>query len=203
MSDDAWKRLEKNNQELKLQKPESQRLKHLEAMVSARDAEIAQLRQRFEALGLTCDAAMQDAAVLTVQCDQLRKEMLSCYERLLEVLTALSKAGVPVLEGENAASKIDLLSSERDHALIEFAAWWGEAEHFKDLFKRTNNVKRQQRANARALAEALGEAGIDMADWAQYAGDYYKERHGLEDDLKALGKVLSEHGAQYLQEIKK
>lgn len=39
-----------------------------------------QLQQRLDALGDTCDAAMQDAAVLTVKCDQLQKELAAAEQ---------------------------------------------------------------------------------------------------------------------------
>lgn len=41
------------------------------------------------------------------------------------------------------------------------------------------------------LKEALLEAADDIADWGQYAGDYFMEKHGLDDDVAKYRSIAN------------
>lgn len=42
----------------------------------------------------------------------------------------------------------------------------------------------------RTLQQALGEAIEGIESWAAYASDYFREKHGLADEVAALRAVL-------------
>jgi len=43
------------------------------------------------------------------------------------------------------------------------------------------------------LESCLREARANMEDWAMYVSEYFREKHGLSDDLAAIDKVLPGH----------
>lgn len=46
-------------------------------------------------------------------------------------------------------------------------------------------------ARIEELESCLREARANMEDWAMYVSDYFREKHGLSDDLAAIDKVLA------------
>lgn len=63
--------------------------------------------------------------------------------------------------------------SERDYTNLQFVAWRGESEYFKDLFKRANNLKRKylaallaERERTNNLTRGLEQATYHMKKWA-------------------------------------
>lgn len=69
----------------------------------------------------------------------------------------------------------------------------GYANGAETASKNLANIK----SDMRVLVNALKQARIDIEGWADYASDYFREKHDLQGDLNAAQKVIDEYESKY------
>jgi uncharacterized protein YigA (DUF484 family) len=81
------------------------------------------------------------------------------------------------------------------HHLARLDAAEARAKRLLDMMRRmqARAIKRHSAAEARVrvLTEALRRAREDMEGWAEYASEYFREKHDLAGDLAAIDAALN------------
>lgn len=108
-----------------------------------------------------------------------------------ETIELASKSGAYIFRQHTKSEDGEIMASEDD---ILFAPH--QLQSFAD------EIAKPYIAHIERLRESLRECAEDMEDLAQYAGEYFKEKHDLAGDVEKYKQALYETPAQSLAAIR-